>query len=121
VKSKNVTVAWDAPTSFLDSTPIPENMEVRYNVYIKKDTDNTHDKKELLTKKPIFETSYTIDFIERKGRYFVGIQSIADRDKDGELYNRDWTIGSQPGRSTTFERYGLFTIINVENSIYCPG
>ena len=62
-------------------------MEVKYNVYIEKDTDNTHNNKELLTIKPISETSYTIDFIERKGRYFIGIQSIADRDKDGELYD----------------------------------
>ena len=38
VKSNNVTVAWDATTSFEDGTPITPDIELRYNVYIDRDT-----------------------------------------------------------------------------------
>ena len=53
ITSKNVTVAWDAPTSFADGTPIPQNMPLRYIVYVDRDTDKTHDDKEPLTETPI--------------------------------------------------------------------
>jgi hypothetical protein len=86
VKSNNVTVAWDAPTSLEDGTTISKDLELRYNVYIDRDTDNTHDDKELLTAEPIAETKYTIASIEHKGKYFIGIQTLAYRVKDGELY-----------------------------------
>lgn len=85
VKSKNVTLKWDAPMSFTDGKPLTENMDIKYIVYIDKDTDNTHEDKEPLTKEPISETRYTIDSIEHKGTYFVGIQAIAYRDEDGKL------------------------------------
>jgi hypothetical protein len=86
-ESYNVTVEWDAPASFSDGTPISKDVELKYNVYIDRDTDNTHDDKELLTRKPISETNYTIDSIKRKGKYFIGIQTIVERDKDGKLYD----------------------------------
>jgi hypothetical protein len=86
VKSKNVSVAWDAPASFEDGTAISQDVELRYNVYIDRDTDKTHDDKELVTKDPIAETQYTIDSIEHKGKYFIGIQALAYKVKDGKEY-----------------------------------
>ena len=86
VKSKNVTVAWEAPTSLEEGITISKDLELRYNVYIDRDTDKTHDDKELLTAKPIAETRYTISSIEHKGKYFIGIQTLAYRVKDGQLY-----------------------------------
>ena len=84
---QNVTVEWDAPASFSDGTPIPEDMALKYNVYIDKDTDQTHDDKERLNETPISETNYTFVLSGHKGIYFIGIEAIADRDKDGKLYD----------------------------------
>ena len=84
VKSKNVTVSWDAPASFMSGTPISQNIPLHYNVYIDRDTDKTHDDKELLTKVPISETKYTIDSIEHEGKYYIGIQSVVCRSYVGE-------------------------------------
>jgi hypothetical protein len=86
-EKSTITIGWDAPTSLSDGAPIPEDVAIKYNVYIDRDTDNTHDDKELLTDEPISETSYTIDSIETKGSYFIGIQTIAERDKGGKLYD----------------------------------
>jgi hypothetical protein len=86
VKSENVTVAWDAPTSLESGRPISEDIELRYNVYIDRDTDQTHDDKELLTEDPIAETQYTIESIEHKGKYFIGIQAVAYEVRDGKRY-----------------------------------
>lgn len=84
VKSNNVTVAWDATTTFEDGTPITPDIELQYNVYIDRDTDNTHEDKELLTREPITDASFTIDTIEHKGKYYIGAQTLAYRIKDGK-------------------------------------
>jgi hypothetical protein len=86
VKSKNVTVAWDAPTTLEDGTTVTQDLALRYNVYLDRDTDKTHEDAKLLTTEPIAETRYTISSIEHKGKYFVGIQALAYRVKDGEIY-----------------------------------
>ena len=83
-KAKEVTVAWDAPLSFEDGTPITEEMELLYNVYIDIDTDETHDDKQQVNEKPISETQYTISLTDHKSIYFVGIETIAYKIKDGE-------------------------------------
>ena len=87
IKSKNVTVAWDEPTALEDGTPISNDLELRYNVYIDRTTDKKGDDMVRLTEDPIAETSYTISSIEHKGKYFIGIQALAYRvNKDGEPY-----------------------------------
>ena len=84
ITSKNVTVAWDATTTFEDGTPIGPDVTLRYNVYIDRDSDDTHEDMELVTREPIAGTSYTIDSIEYEGRYFIGVQTVASRVRNGE-------------------------------------
>ena len=106
--STNVTVAWDAPTAFMDGTPIPQNIPLRYKVYIDKDTDKTHDDKDLLTEDPISETQYTIDSIEHKGKYFIGIQALVYKSYDGQEYGEaeispiSWSSNKDDTESGTF-------------------
>ena len=86
VTSEEVTVAWDAPKKMVDGSPIPAGSVLRYNVYIDTDNNNTHDDKILETEVPISETSFTLPAIKRKGKYFVGVQSLAYMVKDGKIY-----------------------------------
>ncbi len=88
VTSNNVTIKWDATTKLVDDSLIPSDQVLRYNVYIDVDTDKTHDDKILKTEKPIAETSYTIPTIEHKGHYFIGIQALTYKIKDGEIYGK---------------------------------
>ncbi len=88
VTSNNVTIEWDAPTQLTDDSPIPPDQVLQYNVYIDVDTDKTHDDKILKTEKPIAETSYTLPTIEHKGHYFIGIQALSYKIKDGEIYGK---------------------------------
>ena len=90
VKSKNVTVAWEAPTSLKDGTPISKDRALRYNVYIDRDTDKTHDDKELLTAEPIAATRYTISSIEHKGKYWKIRSNVFDKKCKFERYKKAW-------------------------------
>jgi len=85
-KSNNVKVAWDSSETKSDKSPTDQKRVFLYNVYIDVDTDNTHDDKILMTKEPIAETEYIIPTIEHKGKYFIGIQTLAYKVKDGEKY-----------------------------------
>ena len=89
VKSNNVTIKWNAPTKLADDSPIPSDQVLRYNVYLDLNTDKDHSNMKLMTKKePIAETSYTIPTIEHKGRYFIGIEALTYKIKDGEIYSK---------------------------------
>ena len=107
VKSKNVTVAWEEPTTLGHGTPISKDLALRYNVYIDRDTDKTHEDAELLTAEPIAETSYTISSIEHKGKYFIGVQALYCRVKDGELYGESSIAWSSNKADTAGRKFGI--------------
>ena len=87
-KSNNYTVSWDAPTALADGSSIPKTQVLRYNVYIDIDDDKTHDDKILMTKQPVADTNFTIPTIEHKGQYYIGIQALTYKVKDGVTYDQ---------------------------------
>ena len=83
----DVTVTWDPPMNWENGDPIKPEDRLWYSVYIDKDSYDTHEDAEMLTKEPIKETNFIISAseladTEQKGRYFIGVQAVV-YDKDG--------------------------------------
>lgn len=74
----NVTVSWTVPPGFLDGSQFPSDSELRYELFIDIDQDNTHEDKIPLTKQPIKETNFTTTEIEKlaKGHYYLGVRAV---------------------------------------------
>ena len=116
VTSSKVTVSWKAPTSFVDGRPIPPGHEIRYELFIDLDQDNTHDDKHLLTDSPIPETTYTTQKIEKlrkkynleKGHYFLGLRAILYQDgKPVQPVNQSVIVWSSSEADTGHKPFGV--------------
>ena len=116
VTSSEVTVSWKAPTTFLDGRPIPPEHEIRYELFIDLDQDNTHDDKHLLTDFPISEPTYTTQKIEKlrkeyhleKGHYFLGLRAILFQEgKPVQPVNQSEIIWSSSETDTGHKPFGV--------------
>lgn len=120
--TNNATIKWDVPTKLADGSPIPSDQVLRYKAYIDIDDDNNHnDLIDLTEGTYIVETSFTISIAEKsytisfdessytksldehKGRYFIGIQTLTYKIKDGEVYGKpnDSEISWSSSKSST--------------------
>lgn len=103
----HVTVTWTPPTHFEDGSPIPSDSELRYELFIDIDEDDTHKDMIKLTKQPIEGTSFTTPKIKKRekkhyyidveppvelkeGHYYLGVRAVLFKNKNGE------PIHSQP-------------------------
>ncbi len=116
VTSPDVTVSWTAPTTMTDGTKISEDSDIRYELFIDIDQDNTHDDMIPLTDAPIKGTSFTTPKIEKlrkennleKGHYYLGLRAVLfENGKQVHPVSKSKIIWSSSKTDTSHKPFGV--------------
>lgn len=91
----DVTIAWDKPNKYKDGKPIPQEYNIRYNVYLKV---GNHEPQCLTDKHRIKKTTYTIDHAKVHGPYIVGV--------DAAIFLKETQVGPPSDKAwSSIEKY----------------
>lgn len=85
--TNQVTIAWDAPTTFTDGTPLVSSVIIRYKVYLSNAiTDPDKSNPVLLGETDQLEYTVTLNV---EGKYFAGVSSARYDDSGQQLNESD--------------------------------
>jgi len=109
----SITIAWDPVEDLISGGLIPENTEVKYEVFITTLSDTAKENIEKIIENPILELEYTIKF-ELEGKFIFGVRSVRIVDGEAVAYS-DIAWSDDPLYCRNGETFGAIYFVSLSN------